>query len=166
VRGAAGFANDITWWENDGEQNFTEHTIAANFDGANSVYAADIDSDGDMDVLGAAWGADEITWWESDLDQELADESGIIPVEFGLEPAYPNPFNSTTTISYVLPYPSQVSLQIYNLSGQRITTLFDGYRQAGIYTTNLYANDLPSGLYFVRLEASEKVATQKVMLIR
>ena len=79
---------------------------------------------------------------------------------------YPNPFNSITTIRYGLPYPSRVSLQVYNLSGQRITTLFEGYRQAGYHTANLTADNLPSGLYFIRLDAGVKVMTQKVMLIK
>ncbi|NQT34313.1 VCBS repeat-containing protein, partial [bacterium] len=75
VLGAARDANDITWWENDGEQDFTEHTIAGNFDGAWSVYAADIDGDGDMDVLGAATSADDITWWENEGEQDFTEHT-------------------------------------------------------------------------------------------
>jgi len=86
--------------------------------------------------------------------------------EFSLHQNFPNPFNSTTTIRYSLPYPSYVSLQVYNLSGQLINTLFEGYRQAGFHSAKLTANNLPTGLYFVRLNASDKVFMQKVMLIR
>ncbi|MDP8205434.1 MAG: FG-GAP-like repeat-containing protein [Candidatus Electryonea clarkiae] len=75
VLGAAGTADDITWWENDGEQDFTEHTIADNFLGAYSVYAADIDSDDDMDVLGAGTGVDDITWWENDGEQDFTEHT-------------------------------------------------------------------------------------------
>ncbi|MFC2170952.1 FG-GAP repeat domain-containing protein, partial [Calditrichota bacterium] len=75
VLGAAYTANDITWWENDGEQDFTEHTIAGDFNGAWSVYAADIDSDGDMDVLGASWRANAITWWENDGEQDFTEHT-------------------------------------------------------------------------------------------
>ncbi len=67
VLGAAGSDNDITWWENtagDGTA-WTKHTVDGAFFGANSVYAADVDGDGDMDVLGAAWDDDEIAWWEN-----------------------------------------------------------------------------------------------------
>ncbi|NQU04991.1 MAG: T9SS type A sorting domain-containing protein [Calditrichaeota bacterium] len=90
----------------------------------------------------------------------------LTPTEFTLFPAYPNPFNSTTTIKYNLPLPSHVSLAVYNLTGQQITKLFEGHKQQGIHTTTLTANDLPSGLYFVRLKAPDQVFTRKVMLIR
>jgi hypothetical protein len=66
VVGAAFNADDIAWWENDGDENFTKHTIADNFDGATSVFAIDLDGDTDVDVLGAAFNADDITWWEND----------------------------------------------------------------------------------------------------
>jgi hypothetical protein len=74
VLGAANSVDDIAWWENDGTPatgNWSENTIDGSFDGAYSVYAADIDGDGDMDVLGAAQGTPydydgKITWWEQD----------------------------------------------------------------------------------------------------
>ena len=58
---------DITWWENVGGSgtSWTEHTVDGDFDGAASVYSADVNGDGYMDVLGAAWYADDITWWEN-----------------------------------------------------------------------------------------------------
>ncbi len=67
VLGAAVYADDIAWWENtagDGT-TWTEHTVDGDFVGANSVYAADIDGDGDVDVLGAAQNDDTIAWWEN-----------------------------------------------------------------------------------------------------
>ncbi|MDY7080488.1 MAG: FG-GAP-like repeat-containing protein, partial [Chloroflexota bacterium] len=68
VVGAVTRANDITWWENtagDGTA-WTEHLIDGSFSGAWGVHAADVDGDGDIDVLGASWGgAGAITWWEN-----------------------------------------------------------------------------------------------------
>ncbi len=67
ILGAAYYDDDITWWENiDGSgTSWIEHNISGDFDGATSIYSEDIDSDGDMDVLGAAEKADDITWWEN-----------------------------------------------------------------------------------------------------
>jgi len=67
VLGAAMEADDITWWENiDGSgTSWTEHTVDGNFDCAYSVYSADVNGDGHIDILGAANYADDITWWEN-----------------------------------------------------------------------------------------------------
>ncbi|MCU0646204.1 MAG: FG-GAP-like repeat-containing protein, partial [bacterium] len=66
VIGCVWGSNRISWWENDGAENFTEHILASNFTFAHWVHAADLDSDGDHDILGAAYGANEIAWWEND----------------------------------------------------------------------------------------------------
>jgi hypothetical protein len=91
---------------------------------------------------------------------------GTIPNEFYMSPAYPNPFNSTTTIEYALPFASEVTLNLYNLSGQRIETLVNGRMQAGVHRTMLDAGDMASGLYFVKLEGVEQSFTQKIMLVK
>ncbi len=62
---------NIIWWENDGSENFTKHIIDDDFSGASSVYAIDVDGDGDVDILGAARGADEICWWKNDGEENF-----------------------------------------------------------------------------------------------
>ncbi|MGB2896562.1 MAG: VCBS repeat-containing protein, partial [Anaerolineales bacterium] len=67
ILGAAYYAGDVAWWENtvgDGSA-WTEHTVDPAFNGARSVFAADVNGDDDLDVLGAAADADEIAWWEN-----------------------------------------------------------------------------------------------------
>jgi hypothetical protein len=74
VLGAAGYTtDDIAWWENDGASppNFTKHIVDNNFDGAFSVFAIDIEPDGDIDIIGAASSADEIAWWENNGDEQF-----------------------------------------------------------------------------------------------
>ncbi len=67
VLGAAVLDDAIAWWENTSGNGtaWTEHTVDGAFDGAGSVHAADVDGDGDMDVLGTAYGDDAIAWWEN-----------------------------------------------------------------------------------------------------
>jgi Ca2+-binding RTX toxin-like protein len=62
----------IAWYENDGNQNFTAHVISTAADGAFSVFAADVDGDGDIDVLSASVDADKIAWYENDGNQNFA----------------------------------------------------------------------------------------------
>lgn len=68
ILGAASFDNEITWWENDGSPangGWTEHVVDTVFSGASSVHVADVDGDGDSDILGAARMGNEVAWWEN-----------------------------------------------------------------------------------------------------
>jgi len=94
------------------------------------------------------------------------DESAMIPDEFRLASIYPNPFNSQTRISYHLPTEAHLDLALYDISGREVTTLFSGVRPAGVWSAIVNGSDLASGVYFVRLQASDQAFTQKVMLIR
>jgi hypothetical protein len=88
------------------------------------------------------------------------------PEEFLISSIYPNPFNSTTKIEYALPYASDVTLNLYNLSGQKIEILVNGRQQAGLHQITLNACNTPSGLYFMRLEGSRQSLTRKIMLVK
>ena len=89
-----------------------------------------------------------------------------VPLEFGIISTYPNPFNSTTRITYSIPEAARIELKLFDLAGREVTTLVNEMKQPGVHTTNLTATDLPSGLYFVRLEVSGKMLSRKVILIR
>ena len=86
VLGAAKSDNDILWWENTAGDGsiWTEHTVDASFSGARSVYATDLDGDGDIDVLGAAEVGDTITWWEN----ETIHRSAVYPTEHTIDGAF------------------------------------------------------------------------------
>ncbi|MCF7810484.1 T9SS type A sorting domain-containing protein [bacterium] len=86
--------------------------------------------------------------------------------DFNIFQAYPNPFNSTTTISFGLDKSAPARLTLYDLSGREAMTLFEGYKQAGCHTATLTAGDLGSGLYFVRLDAGGFSQSRKVILVR
>jgi len=74
------------------------------------------------------------------------------PTKYSLMQNYPNPFNPSTSIGYVLPDRSDVSLVVFNTLGQRVATLQDGEQDAGYHEVQFNASDLPSGVYFYRLQ--------------
>lgn len=80
--------------------------------------------------------------------------------------AYPNPFLSDLTLSYVLSQPSRVRLAIYDVLGREIATLTDAYRAAGEHRTRFSAEPLPAGLYIVRLEAGGHHIARRLVLLK
>ncbi len=97
---------------------------------------------------------------------EYIDVNLISPKEFSLSAAYPNPFNPATTISLSLNAGGNVTVQIYNLRGQVITTLMNGYQEAGVYDIVWNAAEIPSGLYFAKTIYKSEVVTQKLILLK
>jgi hypothetical protein len=93
-------------------------------------------------------------------------EPGTLPSYFSIAQNYPNPFNPTTTIHYDLPAPSNVTLEVYDLLGQRVETLVDGNQQAGNHIAVWTANNKPSGIYFYRIEAGDFSETKKMLLLK
>ncbi len=83
-----------------------------------------------------------------------------------LNPSYPNPFNSETVLSYTLPTASDIRLEVFTLSGQRVAVLHEGFQAAGYHTLSLDASDLASGVYLYRLTTPEGRFTQKFTLLR
>ena len=71
VLSAKPIADEVTWYENDGNENFTAIVISTEADGPNDVYAYDMDGDGDMDVLSVSREDDEVAWYENDGSQNF-----------------------------------------------------------------------------------------------
>jgi len=89
-----------------------------------------------------------------------------IPRTVTLYQNFPNPFNPATTISYRLPATSEVELVVYDILGRKVKTLVNRRQAAGSYTVRFDASDLPSGVYFCRLNAAGKQITRKILLLR
>jgi serine protease len=88
------------------------------------------------------------------------------PTAFRLLPNYPNPFNSSTVLSFRLGEELPVEISIYSILGQRVAILQRGMLEAGYHTITWNADDLPSGIYFARIEANERTRCLKMLLIR
>ena len=92
--------------------------------------------------------------------------SNNVPKSFALSQNYPNPFNPSTIIEYQLPKSGNVSLVVYDLTGSKVQTLEDGFKQAGSYQISFNASNLSSGVYFYKLTAGDFVSTKKMTLIK
>ena len=98
-------------------------------------------------------------------------EAALTQYETALRGNYPNPFDEATTLEYTLSREREVTMQVYNVLGQRVETLVDARTSAGLHTvtwdgTNRYGERVGSGVYFVRMEAGSTTETQKVVLVR
>ena len=92
-------------------------------------------------------------------------EVTILPKQFALYQNYPNPFNPSTTISYDLPTNDFVTLKIYDVLGNEITTLINEEQQAGYHKINFNAS-FSSGMYFYTLNSASQTLTNKMILIK
>jgi hypothetical protein len=94
-------------------------------------------------------------------------EQGEIPSAYRLDQNYPNPFNPSTVITFEIAQAKHVTLKIYNILGELVTTLVDGVKEAGVYRTTLQASTLSSGVYFYSLAADgATIQTKKMLLLR
>lgn len=108
---------------------------------------------------------------ESQIDLSKTDDQGrpeTMPAAgvVSLDQNTPNPFNPTTEIRFVLAEAGRVSLRLYNVRGQEVQSLIDADAPAGVNTVMLDATNLPSGVYFYRLQAGNETITRKMSLVR
>lgn len=83
-----------------------------------------------------------------------------------LEQNFPNPFNPVTSIKYTIPKSGYVRLSVFNLLGQEMAVVFEGLQNAGTYEFNFEKADLPSGIYFYRINAPDFVETKKMIIAK
>jgi len=89
-----------------------------------------------------------------------------LPDQYSLHANYPNPFNPTTEIGFDLPDAVHVRLDIYNIMGQKVTTLVDGKREAGYHSVVWDGSRVASGVYLYRIEAGAFVDTKKMVFLK
>jgi len=130
------------------------------------VYAVDVDSDGDIDVLSSSAADDKIAWYENLGVVGVGSISNEIPIKFSLRQSYPNPFNPSTIIRFAIPEESFVTIKVFNILGEEITTLINENIIAGNYEAEFYLTTLPSGIYFYQIQAGSFIETKKMVLMK
>ncbi|MBF8297257.1 MAG: hypothetical protein HW389_3802, partial [Bacteroidetes bacterium] len=103
---------------------------------------------------------------EGTSEESEALESTVVPTEYALSNAYPNPFNPSTTIVYDLPEATRVRLIVYDRLGREVAVVVDHQQNAGRHSIRFNAKGLTSGVYFYRIQAGTFSATKKLILIR
>jgi 1,4-alpha-glucan branching enzyme len=104
---------------------------------------------------------------KTDIINDVKTENAI-PNDFSLSQNYPNPFNPSTVISYQLPASGYVTLKVFDLLGREVVTLVDEFKNAGTYNSqfSILNSQLPSGIYFYRLQSGKFISTKKMVLIK
>lgn len=93
-------------------------------------------------------------------------DDGVLPMEFELKQNFPNPFNPSTQITFALPNASDVTLEVFNVVGQKVGTLVNGRMNPGYHTVNFDASSLASGVYIYRIKAGNFVQVKNMTLIK
>ena len=108
----------------------------------------------------------------ADVTTDVEEEQGdLLPQEFSLNQNYPNPFNPETTIEYYVPERSHITIEVFNIIGQKIRTLVDELKSAGDFRTNWDGKNsngirASSGIYFYLLKAGNFTEIKKMVLLK
>jgi hypothetical protein len=97
---------------------------------------------------------------------DITPESGNLPSTYNLEQNYPNPFNPSTKLNFSVPTAGLVSIDVFDAIGKKVTTLVNEQMNAGNYSVDFNAVNLPSGIYFYKMASNNFSATRKMILIK
>ena len=114
-------------------------------------------------------GEDSLVLLRSDFVDGVKDHNSLssyVPKEYRLEQNYPNPFNPSTTIRFEIPVSGFVTLKVYNVLGQEVVTLVNERKQAGRYEVPFDGSNLPTDVYYYRLQAGDFTSSKALLLIR
>jgi len=182
-----GTVHNITWKSFD-NVGVTEHAIEYSTDGGENWTIVRDWTDGDPHTFpwtipntpspacrvqiycrdaayNTAWDISNANFTINDPNYDVA-ENPTFPEEYKLAQNYPNPFNPTTTVEYALPEATHVTLVVYDILGRRIETLIDTDQPAGYHQLIWNAKNVPSGMYFYKLQAGDYAETKKMALLK
>jgi len=100
--------------------------------------------------------------YTTSIDDDLVNH----PTDFDIISNYPNPFNASTTIEYNIAVPGVVTVEIYDMLGRKIDTIFKGMASAGNNSVTWNADNYGSGIYFSRIQTGDISAIRKLVLLK
>ena len=128
----------------------------------------DFDNDLDIDIASANQNTNNISILLNENDVGIKPVSQEVPLEYLLGQNYPNPFNSETVFNLLLPEDGYVTLSLFNITGQNLGILYQGYLLKGIYQFRLNADDykIQSGIIFYRIVTNGFIETRKMLFVK
>ena len=141
-------------------QSFSTYVTSAT---KNCVQESDVSVSGNSFTV--TLDASSVTTFVSEDPVGVKEETSV-PIEFQLYQNYPNPFNPTTQIKYSIPENDYISLKVYNLLGELVATLFNGYQQSGSHLVTFDGMGLPNGVYLYQLVTDNFTDTKKLVLLK
>ncbi|MDP2037534.1 MAG: T9SS type A sorting domain-containing protein [Ignavibacteria bacterium] len=180
--------NDFYATQYKGEFNYKQYTLLKYNSNAELIWSYKIDTliygnnkidkvflgKNGLYITGASYGKEKyyngyfiIALSDSSLVDKINEGETILSL-FSLSQNYPNPFNPETTISYKIPAASKVSLIVYDVLGREVAILVNEYKQPGSYNSqfSIRNSQLPTGVYFYRLQSGSYSETKKMILLR
>jgi hypothetical protein len=129
-------------------------------------FSIDLTEDGGYVLTGTS--NDEVLLTKLGPEQATSVENQAthVPVRFKLSQNHPNPFNPSTKISYSIPRSGFVTLKVYDMLAREIRTLVNKFQQANVYSVTFNASDLPSGVYFYKLQVGDFSEMKKMLYLR
>jgi len=103
---------------------------------------------------------------QSEVQVKVENKSAIIADSYTLRSLYPNPFNASFTVPFTLNENLTVKVSLYNIAGQQVMSILNQELSAGDYHFAVNADDLCSGVYFLRINLGKRMHTQKMVLMK
>jgi hypothetical protein len=96
----------------------------------------------------------------------IVEVEGVIPTMYSLEQNYPNPFNPSTSIKYQMPQDGFVTIKVFDILGNEVTTLVNEAKEAGNHIVEFDASEISSGIYFYTIQTGNFTQTKKMTLMK
>ncbi len=166
-------------WDDNGFEVLLRHQdwdydAAVWYDSKRKLKTYDVDGN-QLTAVFQNWGEDELEWindWRYQWTYPTSSTwVNLLPEKFHLEHNFPNPFNPSTSIRFTLNEQARIRLDVFDVKGQKVKTLQNGVHPAGRYAfewngIDQWGQELPTGVYFCRLQAGSHKQTIKMILLR